>query len=312
MSRLTRVGRSPAAITVIAGILLVGAWSSGFIGAELGTRHASAATLLAWRYILAATVAALVLAFARRAGRRPALVRHAVIGLFCQGLYLAGVVTGVGVGVPAGTAALIAAWQPLVVAALEHLLMGSRTTPTQRVALALGVVGVALVVSSDLGGAGAPPWAYLLPLGGMLALSFGTVLDQRWRTEDRGLDGLAIQTITVAVAMVVGAAAAGQLEPPAIPAFWWAVAWVVVLSTFGGYGFYFWVLRRSGPTAVSTWLYLTPPSTMVWAALAFGERPDPLALVGTAVSALAVVLAVRRAPVRSSAEVEQEVAAAHR
>jgi drug/metabolite transporter (DMT)-like permease len=269
--------------------------------------------LLAWRYVVAAAVAVLVLAGTRAARRRPALVRHAVIGLLCQGLYLAGVVTGVGVGVPAGTAALIAAWQPLVVAALGQLLLRARTTPTQRVALALGVAGVALVVSSDLNGGSAAAWAYLLPLGGMLALSLGTVLEQRWQTEDRALDGLAIQTITVAVVMAVGATAAGQLEPPANPAFWGAVAWVVVLSTFGGYGFYFWVLRRSGPTAVSTWLYLTPPTTMLWAALVFGDRPGPLALVGTAISALAIVLAVHSASaVRPPDAVDRELVSVSR
>jgi drug/metabolite transporter (DMT)-like permease len=294
MGSIPRQRPSPAAVDTAAGLLLVVAWSSGFIGAELGTRHAPAETLLAWRYVVAAGLACVVLVVRRRPPRRRALARHAVIGLLCQALYLGGVVTGVGLGVPPGTAALIAAWQPLVVAGLEHLLLGSRTTTAQRVALAMGVVGVAMVVSSDVGGGTTAPWAYLLPLGGMLALSVGTVLEQRWELDGSVVDGLSVQTIAVAAVMVVAAASTAHLAPPADRDFWGAVAWVVVLSTLGGYGFYFWVLRRSGPTAVSTWLYLTPPSTMLWAAVAFGDRPGPLALVGTAVSALAVALAVRR------------------
>ena len=93
--------------------------------------------------------------------------------------------------------------------------------------------------------------------------------------------------------MIAGAQVTGDLAPPASTTFWLAVAWVVVLSTFGGYGLYFWVLRRNGATTVSTWLYLTPPCTMLWAAAAFGDRPGLIAYVGTAVCAVAVVVAVR-------------------
>ena len=69
------------------------------------------------------------------------------------------------------------------------MLLGRSTTRRQRVGLALGVVGVALVVSSDLGRGTAPAWAYLLPLAGMLGLSVGTVLDRRWRLDDDAIRG---------------------------------------------------------------------------------------------------------------------------
>jgi drug/metabolite transporter (DMT)-like permease len=108
------------------------------------------------------------------------------------------------------------------------------------------------------------------------------------------LEALTVQTFVVGAVMVVEATVAGRLAPPAEPGFWWAVAWVVGLSTFGGYGCYFLVLRRSGPTRVSALLYLTPPTTMVWAAIAFGDRPGPLALSGTAVCAAAVSMVLRR------------------
>jgi drug/metabolite transporter (DMT)-like permease len=277
---------------ILLGLALVAAWSSGFIGAELGTRSAPASTLLAWRYVVATAAFALLLLVLRRRWPRRDATKHAAIGLLCQGVYLGGVVGGVGLGVPPGTAALVAAGQPLVVAALEHLLLGRTTTRAQRAGLILGLAGVALVVSSDIGRGEAAAWAYLLPLGGMLGLSLGTVLDRRWDLDAGVLEGLTVQTAVVAVLIVGGAATTGTLAPPATTAFWTAVVWVVALSTFGGYGLYFAVLRRSGATAVSSWLYLTPPATMLWAALAFGDRPGPLAIGGTAVCAAAVCLAV--------------------
>lgn len=285
---------SRRSVDVAAGTGLVLMWSSGFIGADLGTQHAAADTLLAWRYLAAATLLGAALLATGRIPRRDGLVRHGVVGLLCQGLYLGGVVTGVGLGVPAGTAALIAALQPLLVAVLAETLLGERTTTTQRAGLVLGLGGVALVVTGDLRAASALAWVYLLPLGGMVALSVGTILDRRWHPRGSVLEALTVQTFVVGALVVAEATVAGRLAPPAEPDFWWAVAWVVGLSTFGGYGCYFLVLRRSGPTRVSALLYLTPPTTMLWAAAAFGERPGLLAIVGTAVCAVAVVVVLRR------------------
>ncbi|HET9423454.1 MAG TPA: DMT family transporter, partial [Nocardioides sp.] len=203
------------ATDVVGGLALVVAWSSGFIGAELGTRDASASTLLAWRYVVATAALVLFVAWKRRGWRVRRPWRHAAIGLLCQATYLGGVVGGVGLGVPPGTAALIAAWQPLLVSVLEHLLLGRTTSRAQRVGLSLGLVGVALVVSSDLGRGTAPAWAYLLPLAGMVGLSVGTVLDRRWRLDDDAVTGLTAQSAVVAVVMIAGAQVASDLAPPA-------------------------------------------------------------------------------------------------
>jgi drug/metabolite transporter (DMT)-like permease len=277
---------------------LVVLWSSGFVGAELGTRYAPADTLLAWRYLVAgALLAGLAAVMGTRLGPR-ALLRHGALGLLIQCLYLGGVVTGVGLGVPAGTTALIAAVQPLVVAAAAGRLLDEHTGARGRIGLLLGLVGVGLVVAGDLGLGGAPWWAFLLPVGGMAALSAGTLLERRWRPVESPLTSLTVQTVLAAGVFVAVAGAGGRLEPPADPRFWWAVAWVVVLSSFGGYGAYLLVLRRSGAVRASTLLYLTPPTTMVWAFGMFGELPGPLALPGVAICAAGVALALRDRPPR--------------
>jgi len=271
-------------------------WSSGFIGAELGTRFAPADTLLGWRYVVATV---LLGGWTAARGMRPdrhTWPRLALLGVLCQCLYLGGVVTGVGMGVPPGTAALVAALQPLVVAVGSGPLLGEETSSRQRVGLALGVLGVALVVSSDLGAGSAGLLAYSLVVGGMLALSAGTLLERRMRLPVPLLESLTVQTVTAAVFFLGVAAVSGHLAPPAAPGFWWSVAWVVGLSTFGGYGSYLLVLRRSGATRVSTLLFLTPPVTALWAFLMFGTRPGLLALPGAAVCALAVWLVLRQRP----------------
>jgi drug/metabolite transporter (DMT)-like permease len=130
----------------------------------------------------------------------------------------------------------------------------------------------------------------------MAALATGTLLERRWRPAESPLESLTVQTVLAAGFFVAVALAGGRLQPPADPRFWWAVAWVVVLASFGGYGAYLLVLRRSGAVRVSTLLYLTPPTTMLWAFLMFGEVPGPLAVPGVAVCAVGVALALRGDP----------------
>jgi drug/metabolite transporter (DMT)-like permease len=278
----------------VAAAALVVFWSSGFVGAALGTRYAAPDTLLAWRFVAVALLLVALAAVRRPRYDRRGLLRHGVLGLLCQCLYLGGVFSGVALGVPAGTTALIAAGQPLLVAVAAGPVLGERPPARQWVGLAVGLAGVAVVVSGDAGAGSAPAWAYLLPVVGMLGLASGTVLQRRWRPRETLLASITVQAVVAAACFVAAAAVAGRLRPPAEAGFWWAVAWLVVLSTAGGYGTYLLVLRRSGATRVSTLLYLTPPATMVWAWLMFGERPGPLVVPGGLLCAAGVALVLVR------------------
>ncbi len=111
---------------------------------------------------------------------------------------------------------------------------------------------------------------------------------------------MAVQSAAAAVVFWLLALAEGTAGEPTPPAFWGAVAWVVVLSSFGGYGTYLYVSRTQGATRASTLLYLTPPTTMLWAAVMFGDRVPPAGLAGLALSAIGVVIALRSTPDRAS------------
>ncbi|WP_344420245.1 DMT family transporter [Amycolatopsis minnesotensis] len=273
---------------VPAGFVLM--WSSGFVGAALGARSGGVLTLLMWRFLVAAL---LVLAWfvlkKRRLGAKDVAV-HAGIGLLSQCVYLLGVTLAIESGVPTGTAALIAALQPVVAAALGGIVLGERTTRAQWLGLAIGLGGVALVVSGDLTGGDAPAVAFALPVLGMLGLVAATFVERRVKTAVPLGDALVVQCVTSAVLFSGIAFATGTAAPPPDGSFWFAVAWVVVLSTFGGYGFYWLSIARGSVTKTSSLLYLTPPTTMIAGYLLFGERPTTLSLLGLAVCAIAVAL----------------------
>ncbi|HEX6340097.1 DMT family transporter [Umezawaea sp.] len=278
---------SPRAVSTISAAALVVVWSSGFIGAELGARHAAPDTVLAWRCLVTAVV---LLPWAVRAAARSdrrEWARQAVLALLCQCLYLGGVFWAAAAGVPAGTSALIASLQPALVLVAAVLLDARRLRVSHLVGLALGTAGVALTAVGDLR-AGVTAAALLLPLGAMLALTAGTLFQQRWPTPPLG-QTLAVQALFTAVFFTASTATAGHLTPPSSTAFWAAVAWAVVAG-IGSYGLYYLVATRDGATRASTLLYLTPATTALWAAPMFDQPVHPTTLLGLLISASAVVL----------------------
>ncbi|EHR63012.1 DMT family transporter [Saccharomonospora cyanea] len=280
-------------VLLSAGFVLM--WSSGFVGAVLGTAHAGAWTLLLWRFwVVAAVLGGWWLVRRRRAiGLRDVGV-HSAIGLLSQGVYLAGVVWSAELGVAAGVAALVAALQPVVTATLSGPLLGERSTPLQWAGLAVGLVGVALVVGDDLGSSsGAPAAAYALPFLAMAGLVVATFAERRATSSLSVVDSLVIQCSASAALFTVVAWTAGEVVVPTSAGFWFAVAWVVVLSTFGGYGTYWLVVRRRSVNHAATLLYLTPPTTMLAGFALFGDTVDVWGFVGLAVSAAAVTLVLR-------------------
>jgi drug/metabolite transporter (DMT)-like permease len=276
----------------LAGLALVVAWSSGFIGAELGRRAGAAPlTLLGWRFTVLAGILVVLAAIFRVT--RPSWrswARQGVLAVLCQVGYLLFIFEGVARGVQGGTAALIAALQPLLVATVAGRLLGENSSARMWVGMALGLAGVVIVVSGDLGVAAAPWWTYLLPTAGMLSLASGTVLTRRLRPTETLFQTITMQAVVTAIILMGAALASGKGAPPADLGFWAAVAWLILLPSLGGYVMYVFVTNAQGATIVSTLLYLTPPTTMIWALLMFDEPITPVAVLGLLVSAGGVLL----------------------
>ncbi|WP_329790535.1 DMT family transporter [Lentzea sp. DG1S-22] len=271
-------------------------WSSGFIGAKLGAGSAPAVTVLLWRFLPLA-VLLLAVAVARRWWRGLTardVGRQAVIGVLSQSGYLLTVYHAIELGVSSGTTALIDGVQPLVAGALAGPLLHQHVSRGQWLGLCLGVGGVVVVTGADAAaGTGVDRWAYLVPFLGMLSLVAATLLEGRSRTEVAPAVAMTTHCLTSAVVFTALALGTGTAAPPADPAFWGAIAWLVVLPTFGGYGLYWVILRRSGITKVNTLMFLMAPVTAVWGALAFGEPFGPHTAFGLALGLAAVVVVQR-------------------
>ncbi|KAF4408991.1 MULTISPECIES: DMT family transporter [Streptomyces] len=290
-------------------LLLSGAfvlcWSSGFIGAKLGAGSAGAVTVLMWRFLPLALVLVLVALLLDRApwrGLRPRDGgRQVLIGALSQSGYLLTVYYAIQLGVSSGTTALIDGTQPLVAGALAGPLLRQYVTARQWLGLCLGLAGVAVVTTADASAAaGVVWWAYLVPFAGMLSLVAATMLESRSRHRVEPRVALTVHCATSAAVFTGLAVVTGAAVPPAEPSFWLAVGWLVVLSTFGGYGLYWLVLRRSGVMRVNTLMFLMAPVTAVWGALMFGEPFGPQTAIGLAIGLAAVAVVHRTGGARRS------------
>ncbi|MFI8167270.1 DMT family transporter [Streptomyces sp. NPDC085931] len=284
-------------MNILFSLAFVLCWSSGFIGAKLGAGSASALTILMWRFLPLAVVLVAVAALMRPAWRGLTardVTRQAVIGVLSQSGYLLSVYYAIQLGVSSGTTALIDGVQPLVAGALAGPLLGQYVSGRQWIGLGLGLSGVAVVTLADAAaGTGVARWAYAVPLLGMLSLVAATFLESRSRSRVAPSVSLTVHCATSAVLFSVLALGTGVAAPPAETGFWVAVAWLVGLSTFGGYGLYWLILRRSGVTKVNTLMFLMAPVTAVWGALMFGEPFGVQTALGLAVCLAAVVLVHR-------------------
>ncbi|MFD5495878.1 DMT family transporter [Streptomyces sp. GDS52] len=278
-------------------IAFVLCWSSGFIGAKLGAGSASAVTILMWRFLPLAVVLIVIATTSGTSWRGLTVrdvARQSMIGALSQSGYLLTVYYAIQLGVSSGTTALIDGVQPLVAGVLAGPLLRQYVTRKQWLGLCLGVSGVALVTMADAAaGTGVARWAYLVPFLGMFSLVAATFLESRSRARVAPSVSMTVHCATSAVVFTALAVSAGVAKPPAEPSFWVAITWLVALSTFGGYGLYWLILRRSGVTKVNTLMFLMAPVTAGWGAFMFGEPFGPQTALGLAVVLSAVVIVYR-------------------
>ncbi len=280
---------------ILAAAGMVFAWSGGFIGAELGIRAGGTPLmLLSWRmYVLTAVLGLVMLVRRAPWPSRRAWQRTAVVATFSQAGYLTLIFEGVHHGVSGGTAALIAAVQPLLVATVAGRALGEHTTVRMWLGMLVGLLGVGLVVSGDIAAGGPPASAYAYPVAGMLCLSIGTIIARRVRANETVLQSTFMQAAVTGVILGLLAAIVGEAAPLHTPDFWRSIAWMVLVPSLGGYALYMYVTHHMGATTVSTLLFLEAPTAMVWVWIMFGVPLTATSIAGLVVSAAGVVLVLQ-------------------
>ncbi len=279
--------------------LLAGAfvllWCSGYPAGKIAIQHGGPFTLLAWRFALAAAIFALLALIGRAARPSRACVVHSiVVGVLSLAISFGGVYTGLKLGVSSGVSALIIGAMPLSTA-LCATLVGERLSWRQWVGLALGFVGVALVLDGRLGTGAGTITGYAAAVVGLFSLSIGTLYQKRHSVAMDLRVGLAVQHLAALVVMLPLAIWVEHFDADWSGAYAAALAWLVLVNAVGGFALFFLLLRRGAATDVAALFYLMPPVTAVMSFFVLDERLTLPMLPGFALVVAGIWLGTRAA-----------------
>lgn len=279
-------------------------WSTGFIGAKYGLPYAEPLTLLSVRFwITAATLAlwAAAMGLARpgwlRWPQRRLWAELALVGALMHGVYLGGVFTAIHLGLSAGVAALITGLNPVFTALFSAAFHGERLRAPQWLGMALGVLGVALVVSRKLE-AGVGDWrGAALCLIAALSMSVAAIRQRRHLQTAPLVGSNVIQFASAAALCGVAALFLEELRMEWTTELTLAMAWLVIVLSFGAVSLLYLLLRRGEASSVTSLLFLVPGVTAMIAWAMFGERLGPPEILGVVTASVGFAL-VSRPPAR--------------
>jgi len=288
-------GLPPTALAA-ASALFIFFWASGFIAAKFGLPYAEPFTFLTLRFLVAlAVLVPLTILWRADWPSGPVAVGHVIVaGLLVQTVYLIGVFYGVYLGISTGVIALIVGLQPLITGALAAPVLGERVTPRQWGGLALGFVGLGLVVAEKVDLASGQDWGAALGVLALAGITFGTLYQKRFCAE---VDIRAAVTIQNGVSCIVIAILAVSVETMAINwtgEFVFALLWSGIGLSVIAIALYYLLVRRGAAARVTSLIYLSPPTTAAMGWLMFDETFAPVAILGMMIAVAGVALANRR------------------
>lgn len=268
-------------------------WSTGFIVARYGMPHSPPMKFLAVRFALSVVCFAVWASLARAAWPRTCSqwTHLAATGVLMHAGYLGGVWAAVKQGMGAGLVALLVGLQP-VLTAVWISSRGAAVAKRQWAGLGLGLAGLLLVVWQKLGLGEVHASNLALALVALVCITAGTLYQKRFVVP------CDVRTANFVQLLAAFAAALPLALLEAEPMRWTgelagSMAWSVLALTLGGSSLLYLLIQRGAATAVTSLLYLVPPTTAFMAWVLFGEPITVLTVGGMALTAIGVSLVVR-------------------
>lgn len=291
---------NPAAAARQQGLLVampwvfVGVWSTGFVVARLAMPHAPPITFLCWRYAVSLLAFGLWIRLASVSWPvgRAQWGHLAVSGVLMHAGYLGGVWTAIKAGMPAGTAALIVGLQPLLTALWINGRGQQRIGAGQWLGLALGGVGLLLVVWPKMR-AGEVTFVNLgLSVLALAAITAGTLYQKRRVQPGDVRSGNFVQLLAALVlSMPLALVESGRIDWH--PDLLLALVWSVLGLSLGASSLLMLLIQRGEATRVASLFYLVPPCTALLAWWLFDEGLAAATWAGMALCAVGVGLVLR-------------------
>jgi len=265
-------------------------WGVNFVVIDIGLESFPPLLFAALRFGLIAFPAVFLVP-------RPDVRRLAVVavGLFiCVGQF--GLLfVAMNTGLPAGLASVIAPLQPVFTIPLAAVALGERPSLRQVAGVTVAVAGLGTIAAGRAHGV--PLQAVALGIASALSWGCGNVVTRSARPE-RSFSLLVWSSVVSPVPLLglslffEGTArwqsAASSINASGIA----ALAYVVVVSTFFGYGVWYWLLSRHPASTVAPFTLLVPVVGILTAWLVRGEHPTWGELLGSLIVLVGLALAL--------------------
>jgi len=262
-------------------------WGTSFLWIKIAVADVSPAVLVSFRAFFGATGLAIAILAAKKAGGFWQTLREHWFDFTFMGFFNIAVpwilISWAEQSIDSGLAAVLNSTMPLFTIMIAPLFIpDDRITLPKVVGMVIGFLGVVVLLSPDLK---SDSGSNLLGQVGMMlaALSYSVssiyARKKGARINPEMMSMMQFVTGTV-FATIFSLVAGGSFVFPKQPMTWVALLWLGLLGSALAYMIYFSMLKRIGPTRMSTVTYIPPMIGMMLGALFLGEQITRISLLG--------------------------------
>lgn len=280
-------------------------WGSTYLGIRIAVETLPPFLMAGLRFVLAGALIAAFIGVTRSFKAKPHQWRdNIVIGAFLL-LGGNGLVSWAEQEIPSGIATLMVSIGPLFIVLLDWLVLaisrdgqrGTRPTVLTFVGLALGFLGLVLLVGPDVMEAGTSHldgWRVLALIGACLFWGIGSLCTRYARDPAEPFTGSAIQMLGGGAALLFVSLLRGEpfqfelAQASARSLMAWA--YLVVFGSLIAFTTFVWLMKHSTPSKVSTFAYVNPIVAVFLGWLVLHEPVNPRIFIAAAIIIAGVAL----------------------
>ncbi len=199
---------------------------------------------------------------------------------------------------PSGLASVLVATLPLWTLILEAaVLRTQRLTGLLWLGLVLGFVAV-LIISRGTGGTRSVQlWPTVAVIGSEVSWAVGSILSKRLSLPEVQSVSAGAQMLCGGVMLLIASLAFQEWHAVVMPspAALFGLVYLIVAGSLAAFSAYVWLLKRMGPTRVSSYAYVNPVVALTLGYFFGGERFGASAMAGSALVLGSVFLILRKA-----------------
>jgi len=285
-------------------------WGSTFLAIRIGVREVPPFVLAGMRFVAAGV---LLYAWMRAKGTpSPTLREWSAATVVAVPIFVGdyGLVFWAESRVPSGITAVMMATIPVFMALSEILFLGTqRLTARLGLALAVGILGVGVLVShnANFGDAPIDPWGAFALIIAAVSWAIGSAVTRKLplpasKAMSSGAQMLVGGVLLTLLALVLGEFRGFRVQAVSTGA-WIALAYLIGAGSILAFTAYVWLIHHESPTKVGTYAYVNPVVAVILGYFLGGETVGLRTVCGTGLVLVSVVVLTTAKKIETKEEV---------